>query len=87
MRIENWSVVLSDAFNYEYQVPELITSCIMGKVYDHPHYDDGHQIQTSMIKKVEHGVVITCSGSRFELGEINPKYLETYPSALDLLNK
>jgi len=84
MRIENWSIIF-DGKSDPYQAPELRHSCVMGKVYNHREFKDGHNIITSTIDKVEKGCIITQSGSNYELGEINPKYLETYPNALDVL--
>lgn len=84
MRIENWSVVFNNTGN-PYTAPELITSSIMGKVYNHPKYEDGHGIITSRIEKVENGILTTHSGSQYKLGKINPLYLEIYPDALNML--
>jgi len=85
MRIENWSIMIHDSWNQEYQTPELFKSSWLGKIYDHPDHEDGECIITSSIKGFERNCILTASGSKFEIGKINPRYLDKYPNILDLL--
>lgn len=78
--LDNWSVVSVD-FD-PYQPPEVQKKYLHGKVFDHPHFADGTSITTSHIVTVnaEHRIV-TGSGSIYSLGEVDPKYEESYPRA------
>ena len=79
MRIENWS--LSRHLFSPYNAPEVATHHLMGIVYGHPVYGDGKLLQTSPIKKIENGLVVTRSGGVYELGKVAPDYEAQFPGA------
>ena len=72
IRLENWRVVGLDP----YAPPEMAKISLSGKAYGHPNFEDGHGITTSDVVAVDGRMVTTCSGSQYELGEIDPKYRE-----------
>jgi len=78
MRLENWSVG-SNASSYT--APELVSLRLHGNVYGHPRFDEGEEVTTSAIDKIDGDVVVTRSGSRYELGEVDPEYEKIYPDA------
>lgn len=72
VRIEDWSVFVADPW----KAPEINKTCLQGKVYGHPRFDDGHSVKTGDIAAVNGRVVTTKNGTVYELGEINPEYRE-----------
>jgi hypothetical protein len=85
MKLENWCITIhpKDRGNL-YAAPESLPPCLGGNVNGHPTRPDGERIVTSPIigrTKEEHAV--TENGSVYELGTINPEYLEKYPDALE----
>ncbi len=84
MRLENWSV-FSDA--NPYQAPELGRKYLQGYVLGHPSFNDGEHVHTTAIVAAEDGVIVTASGSRYELGEVDPGYEAQYPGARERLLK
>ena len=76
-RLENWSTGNRNRNNL-YRPPVV---CLQGIVYGHPLKPDGEMIQTSPICAAEGKIVITASGSRYELGAIDPVYLAEFPDA------
>ena len=83
MRLENWSVVFSD--NDPYLHPELQTLSLCGNVFNHPRFKDGKRVTTSSIKGFDGELIMTSSGSKYELGEIDPEYEKLYPDAKNRL--
>jgi hypothetical protein len=79
MRLENWSVVFSETDPY--LAPELQKIALHGNVYGHPRFDDGSSVTTSTIKELRGELIITNSGSEYELGEVDPEYEKRYPEA------
>lgn len=71
-KLENWSVQTTNP----YLPLEASKAYLAGDVYGHPKYPDGHRILTSRPIKVDGRVITTYSGSVYELGEPDPKYLE-----------
>jgi hypothetical protein len=80
MKLENWSVVYDNNVD-PYTAPELIRSVLQGNVYGNPKFDDGTFICTSSIVGKNNGDIITKSGSRYELGNVDPAYEALYPNA------
>lgn len=72
-RLENWSVFVDNADGYK--PPELLKRYLNGTVFDHPFHSDGKSIDTSSIQVAEGKVVVTRSGTRYELGSPSPDYL------------
>ena len=77
MKIENWSIVYRNI----YQAPEQQSPCLHKKVYWHPKHKDGTSVITSFIEKEKNGLIITHSGSKYELGEVDSDYEKIYPNA------
>ena len=84
-RLENWS------FHFrcgEYDPPESRTHHLAGKVYGHKNHErhpDGKEIVTSPIIGVEGNLVLTHSGSKYELGTVDPLYEKEFPNAKERL--
>ena len=75
MRLENWSICTHP--NDVYIAPEFRLPCLQGNVFNDPRgRSDGKRIVTTLIINVEGDKVITESGSVYELGKPNPKYIE-----------
>ena len=90
MRLDNWSVVGGNVSPYT--PPELITTHIHGIVYGSDKFPDGEMITTAPVIEVTdrsettgRHTVRTSSGSEYELGEVDPRYEELYPGALERL--
>lgn len=81
-RLDNWSVV--GTFD-PYQAPEQQVKKLHGQVSDHPMFPDGVMITTSAIAAIEADTVVTHSGSRYELGIVDPGYEAAYPNARERL--
>lgn len=79
VRIENWSV--GCPYTDPYKAPELQTMCLMGNVYGHPRFEDGHFVHTSAMESTNRGFIKTYSGTTYRLGKIDPKYEKLYPNA------
>lgn len=77
--INNWSVTPDTS--EPYLAPELRKSRLVGVVYGHPELEDGTFIRTSVIDKVENGLVVTRSGTRYELVDPDPAYEAAFPNA------
>ncbi len=52
----------------------VVGSCLMGFVFGHSDFKDGHWIKTSRLLGVEGGEIRT-RNSRYKLGEPHPSYL------------
>lgn len=65
MRLENWHVVAS---NDPDASPECQARKLTGEVFGHPRFEDGTQISTSRIEKIDGNRVTTKSGSVYTLG-------------------
>ena len=73
VKITNWSVTTMAG---PYQAPEQATRHLVGNVMNHPGYAPGTGIRTSNIVKAEGNIITTNSGTVYELGMIDPEYLE-----------
>jgi len=78
-KLEKWSVGAHprDAW----QPPENQPPCLHGWLTGHPGHADGNEVTTSPIVGVEGELVITESGTRYELGEVDPVYEALFPGA------
>jgi hypothetical protein len=74
-RLENWRVVHA-SHNDAFLPPELSGIALVGRVFGHPRFQDGREIETSAIAAVAGRIITTRSGSRYELGEPEPGYAE-----------
>jgi hypothetical protein len=90
-RLENWSYRVKAGI---YDAPETFTTHLVGTVYGHQNpqrHPDGKRIVTSRLVSIEGDLVVTKSGSKFELGEADPDYEKEFPNAkqrlLDRLRK
>ena len=84
-KLESWSVIAGEVSPYT--APELIRPKLHGKVYGHPRFTDGDEVTTSPFLRAEGEVIITASGTRYELGEVDPQYEKTYPNARERVFK
>ena len=75
--MENWCFVGPKS---PYIPPETY-QCLHGNVYNHADFPDGEEVTTSAIIDKRPGVVMTESGTYYELGTANPDYVEKYPQA------
>ena len=75
-KLEKWRVVSYDPTKNPYQPPESILVFLNGCVYNHSKFEDGKNIATSLIKKVDGNLITTSNGSVYELGEPHPEYVE-----------
>lgn len=75
-KIENWSITKYPS--NPYQAPELWQSALQGIVYGHPRIQDGERIATSTIQAInlKESWAETQSGTNYQLGEIDPKWVE-----------
>lgn len=71
-RLEDWRMVSSP-----YEAPEIAGRYVEGKLHNsgNPRRPDGHPITTSRVVGASGRVVTTRSGSRYLLGEPDPRYL------------
>lgn len=67
MRLENWSTC---GYNQ-----------LQGEVFGNPKFPDGQLIITSAVKAIDGEIVISSSGSHYELGTVDPKYEAAFPEA------
>lgn len=76
-RLENWCVRIVGPSSH-YQPPELQNLILCGEVYDdmQGRWEDGHEIQTSRIEKVEGRIITTQSGTRYQLGKVSSNYVD-----------
>lgn len=75
VRLENWSVIHKYELN-SYYPPEANPCCLRGTVYGHHRLEDGKSIVTSRIVGGKGRTIRTASGTEYELGEVDPDYLE-----------
>lgn len=73
-KLEEWSVCTRP--KDPYQAPELWSTILSGKVYGHSKFPDGTIIDTSTLVKVEGRIAYTYSGTQYELGAPEEKYVE-----------
>lgn len=73
VKIENWHVTIGE--DNLYTPPEAQDLHLVGHVTDHPSLANGI-IQTSSIVNVDGKFVTTRSGTVYELGTPDPKYVE-----------
>lgn len=71
IQIENWSVTLERSDGYT--APERLGISVRGNVTFHPRGMLG-SVWTSKVVAVEGRIITTQSGSRYELGEPDPRY-------------
>ncbi len=74
VRLECWSVASLDPERF--RPPEDAAIVLHGKVYGHPRKPDGSEVSTSAMVDADGRLVWTKSGTCYELGEIDPEYLE-----------
>lgn len=73
MKIDNWSIIGN---NNPYLAPELRSIFLHGIVDDHPRLGKNIKMTSSRIVTAEGLTITTKSGSVYELGNVDPKYLE-----------
>lgn len=73
IKMTNWSA--GERAEDAYLAPEIRRLCLQGDVKDHPTLEAG-RITTSGIVGVNGKFITTESGSVYELGDVQPAYLE-----------
>lgn len=76
-RLEEWALV----YKNPYIAPELQKQCLSGRVFGHLRFEDGTEIVTSPIERLEGDFVITKSGSCYWLGKASKDYEKQFPNA------
>jgi hypothetical protein len=71
IRLDCWSVTQGDV---RYIAPEERVSRVQGVVQDHPCFPADAKIVSSPLDTVEGRIVTTRSGTRYQLGRIDPQY-------------
>lgn len=66
-KLENWGLVEENKLH--------------GQVYNHPNFENGSWVTTSRIVGVKNKIVITYSGSHYDLGKVNDEYERLFPNA------
>src|SRR5256885_164786 len=79
MKVERWCVV--SRMEYGFQPPDVVGICLQGVVMGHRLYADGKAITTSRVVHRKGDLVLTKSGSEYELGEPDPRCEAQYPNA------
>ena len=81
IQLKNWSHCLTGVD--QYTPPENWVSVLSGEVYNHPNprHFDGKEISTSPVIGQRNGLVVTKSGSEYELLDIDPVYERQFPNA------
>ena len=82
IRLENWSLVCANPDPY--QPPEAQVQSMHGNVYGHARFQDGDEITTTPIKRinvVDASLLVHTRNSVYELGSVDPQYEAAYPNA------
>jgi hypothetical protein len=79
MKLDNWRLVTHN--RHPGPSPESRLKRLYGKVFGHPHFDDGYEMTTSLIVGVREGRVVTQSGPVYELGAPADDYEALFPDA------
>lgn len=85
VQLKDWSFGTKE--KDPYKAPEQLTPCLQGNVFGHPNkkHHDGKFISTSRIIGKRNSLVVTQSGTEYELLEVDPLYEQTYPNARERL--
>jgi hypothetical protein len=78
VRIDNWAIVASRKEMNQSTPPPIH---LRGFVTGHPDHADGSEITTSHIAHRMGQEVVTCNGTHYELGSVNPAYHARFPNA------
>lgn len=71
----NWNGRFRDPFMNEFVAPFSPSSCLHGRVENHPKIEDGHRVHTSIVVRRHPGHVLeTSSGTLYRLLDPNPDY-------------
>lgn len=81
--ITDWAVVYRPTDPWT--PPECRYQCLNGRVQNHPNHEAGKIVTTSPIKARRGQLVLTESGSIYELGEIRTEYEQQFPNAKERL--
>jgi hypothetical protein len=84
-KLEKWSLCCDapDPYKAPEQQQQQQIPHLQGFVYNHPNFKDGDPLTTSRIVKMENGLVVTRSGSKYELGEVDPEWEKLFPNAAE----
>jgi hypothetical protein len=86
MRIETWAVVGHVLDPYGAPETQGKSTILIGVVFGHPRFDNGHTVTTSsIIGKNNKNEIVTASGSAYKLGEVHQVYEAKFPDAKNRL--
>lgn len=80
VKLDNWSVVVGEEIS-PWVAPELVLGVLAGYATGHPDFPAKHPIHTSSVRGKRGELVITKSGTEYELGEVRKDYEEFFPNA------
>jgi hypothetical protein len=75
--INNWAVVTTRSAAQTSTPPIHLRGIVAG----HPNHPDGTEITTSHITHRKGDHLVTCNGTHYQLGAVNPAYQAQYPQA------
>lgn len=82
-QISDWAVVFRPEERYD--APELRRQYLNGAVRNHPVQADGKWVTTSAIVGKQDGMVLTESGTLYQLGGVRADYEKQFPNAAERL--
>lgn len=86
-KLDNWSIVHTALSPYHAPEKYAGYARLQGLISGHPNFQDGLGVTTSRVVAVDGDVLITKSGTRYELGEVDPNYEKEFPNARERLFK
>lgn len=84
MILTNWSLI---SLNPN-AAPELVAVCLHGNVHGHTLFEDGEEITTSRIVRIDvegDEIMVTTRNNVYMLGVVDPAYEKAYPGAVQRL--
>lgn len=81
IRLTNWRVVGVMPSSGFLRLPENATTHLSGVVTGHPKKADGTPVTTSRVVGRDGSRIVTESGSRYELGDVDPAYEQVFLGA------
>lgn len=82
-KLNKWAVVYLPP--NPYTAPEACPPRLYGIVEAHPRFRDGDDVTTTRIIGQKNGLIVTRSGSEYELGDPDPNYEKEFPNARERL--
>lgn len=79
MKLEKWCLIARNSLAL--LAPEQERACLHGFVYGHPRCADGKEVTTSLVVARDGTLIVTKSGSAYELGDADSGYEGLFPNA------